>query len=205
VKRMTYRHHSDRVRLLLMAMGVPHWKAKTHVLRAAAASLAKLSGVTELEKKDHVMWSVPIGGGPYENAISNDPVVKVLSGRRPTRRTTAFGPSLLAAGPTKMPSSTAPWSRCCPVAAREEGPRQLVRPYWRQALRKRHPQRPRGQGAVRSPPRRRSRTQHPPIGGTCAGGTTKDLSPVAAGEGEGAERAGSSKLRRARRSAERPD
>jgi len=39
---MTYRHHSDRVRLLLMAMGVPDWMAKTHVLRAAAASMVLL-------------------------------------------------------------------------------------------------------------------------------------------------------------------
>jgi len=53
LKPMTFRHHSDHVRLLLMAIGVPDWMAKMHVLRAVAASTAKLRGFDELDRKEH--------------------------------------------------------------------------------------------------------------------------------------------------------
>jgi len=48
--------------------------AKTHVLHPAAALMAKLRGVNELDNRDHGICSVHIGGGKYENAIQNGPV-----------------------------------------------------------------------------------------------------------------------------------
>jgi len=63
MKAMTYRYHNDRVKLLLMAMGVPDWMAKTHLMRGAAASMAKARGVSESDNKEHGCWSVPMGGG----------------------------------------------------------------------------------------------------------------------------------------------
>ena len=109
LKPMTYRHHSDRVRLLLMAMGVPDWMAKTHVLRAAAASMAKMRGVNELDNKDHGIWSVPIGGGPYENAIPNGAVVKALSGRRPDDVVAPTTPRLEVPVPEELQKTLCPW------------------------------------------------------------------------------------------------
>jgi len=109
LKPMTYRHHSDRVRLLLMAMGVPDWMAKTHVLRAAAASMAKLRGVNELDNKDHGNWSVPIGGGPYENAVPNAHVVKALSGRNPADVVAPATPRLDLLVPEDLQRTLCPW------------------------------------------------------------------------------------------------
>jgi len=106
---MTYRHHRDRVRLLVMAMGVPNWMSKTHVLRAAAASMAKLRGVNELDNKEHGIWSVPIGGGRYENAIPNGPVVKALSGRRPDDVVAPTTRRLDVPAPEELPRTPYPW------------------------------------------------------------------------------------------------
>jgi len=119
LKPMTYRHHSNRVRLLLMAMGVPDWMAKTHVLRAAEASMAKLRGVNELDNRDHGIWSVPIGGGPYENAIPNGPVVKALYGRRPDDVVAPTTPRLEVPVPEKLQRTMCPWLEAGEKALRE--------------------------------------------------------------------------------------
>jgi len=106
---MKTRHHSDRVRLLLISMGNPDWMAKTHVLRAAAVSMAKLRGVNELDNKDHGIWSVPIGGGRYENVFPNAHVVKALSGRSPADVVAPAAPCLEVPFPKELQRTLCPW------------------------------------------------------------------------------------------------
>jgi len=106
---MKTRHHSDRVRLLLISMGNPDWVAKTHVLRAAAVSMAKLRGVNELDNKDHGIWSVPIGGGRYENVFHNAHVVKALSGRSPADEVAPAAPCLEVPCPKELQRTLCPW------------------------------------------------------------------------------------------------
>ena len=53
MKAMNYRYHNDRVKPLLMAMGVPDWMAKTNLMRGAAASTAKARGVGESDDEEH--------------------------------------------------------------------------------------------------------------------------------------------------------
>jgi len=119
LKPMTFRHHSDHVRLLLMAIGVPDWMAKMHVLRAVAASTAKLRGFNELDSKEHGIWSAPIGGGLYENAIPNGPVVKALSGRRPDDVVAPTTPRLEGPVPDELQETLCPWLEAAEKALSE--------------------------------------------------------------------------------------
>jgi len=53
---MTYHYHSTRLRLRLMAAGVPDWAAKMHLGRRAAVQTGNERGVSKADDRDHLMW-----------------------------------------------------------------------------------------------------------------------------------------------------
>jgi len=108
MKAMTYRFHNDRVKLLLMAIGVPDCMAKTHVVRGAAASTAKARGVGKSDNKEHGCWSVPMGGGTYDRAIPNPQMMRALSGRHPNH-VAPVTPRLNVPVPAELQRTVCPW------------------------------------------------------------------------------------------------
>jgi len=108
MKAMTYRFRNDRVKLLLMAIGVPDCMAKTHVVRGAAASTAKARGVGKSDNKEHGCWSVPMGGGTYDRAIPNPQMMRALSGRHPNH-VAPVTPRLNVPVPAELQRTVCPW------------------------------------------------------------------------------------------------